>query len=116
MKRIEILGALALLSLASCATAPKETVAAAPVSHTEIRPMQINTEPQGAAIIVEGQNLGLSPVWVNVEVDSATGKFAHPIYVAPMPTGPGQYTQAGLIGFPFQVASPALTLFMYNTR
>ena len=64
-----------------------------PAPETEWRSMQIDTEPEGAAITLNGENVGYSPVTVNVQTEKATGKMAGMFMVQAIPTGPGQYTQ-----------------------
>ena len=55
--------------------------------------MQINTQPQGAAILVDGENVGYSPVTINVETVKSTGAMARPFIIQAIPTGPGQFIQ-----------------------
>ena len=95
----------------------KAVPAPTPAPETVWQPMQINTEPQGAAIVFNGNNVGYSPVTVNIEVVKSNGKMSSLFSVQAIPTAPNQYTQYAsnfqnlLLG---DQAPPAIIMYMYN--
>jgi hypothetical protein len=119
--KLMMIAAVAACALASCADVSQvknQAVAApTPAPETEWRPMLINTEPQGAAIVFNGENVGYSPVTVNIEVVKSNGKMASGFLVQAIPTAPGQYTQsAGNLMYLFMgdQAPPSIILYMYQ--
>jgi hypothetical protein len=107
-----------LLALASCAdlsnTKPNTTASTPPPPRQTIRkPLQIQTEPAGAIIIVDGINFGYSPVDLTFPAYADTGEFIEPHWVEAIPTQPGQYTQQGWMFI--QPNWSGYTLYMYNT-
>jgi hypothetical protein len=114
---------LSLLALASCASELKTKQSAAttmPQPQTELRPMQINTQPQGAAILFNGDNVGYSPVTINVETVKSTGAMARAFFIQAIPTGPGQFTQFAssfmnlLLGGSAAQTPQSIILYMYQ--
>jgi len=100
----------------------KAVPAPTPAPETVWQPMQINTEPQGAAIVFNGNNVGYSPITVNIEVVKSTGKMSGMFSVQAIPTGPNQYTQYAsnfadlFLGDGGRPAPPAIIMYMYNHK
>jgi hypothetical protein len=116
---LKILCPAGLLVLAGCADVSNTKLNAAastpppPPRETIRKPLQIQTEPAGAAIIVGGINFGYSPVDLTFPAYVDTGEFTGPHWIEAIPTQPGQYTQQGWTFF--QPNWSSYTLYMYNT-
>jgi hypothetical protein len=117
---LKIFCSAGLLALASCAevsnTKPNTTASTPPPPpprQTILKPLQIQTEPAGAVIIVDGINFGYSPVDLTFPAYVDTGEFTGPHWIEAIPTQPGQYTQQGWTFF--QPNWSWYKLYMYNT-
>jgi hypothetical protein len=63
------------------------------ISYTDIT---FNTVPEGAAVIVDGQNFGYSPVVIHARLEN--GHLAAPLLITAVATAPGEFTQHGSLG------------------
>jgi hypothetical protein len=116
LKKILLLAVV--ITLAACSTdfrsAAKPPVAPAPerISYTDIT---CNTVPQGAAVLVNGQFWGYSPVIIHARL--INGNLPEPIFIDFKPTDPGQFSQSGSIGMWSSRFGPktSITAYMYDT-
>jgi hypothetical protein len=74
------------------------TPAPTPVRETEWRTIEVNSQPQGAAIEVGDawrgwQSVGYAPVSINVETFKDDGGLANYYLIRGIPTAPGEYQQ-----------------------
>jgi hypothetical protein len=92
---------VSLVAIAGCADVATTTTKSAPA---QVRPdvisycnLTFNSVPQGAAINVDGQFVGYSPVVIPIRL--VNGRPVEPILIDAIPTAPGQFRQHGSIGF-----------------
>jgi PEGA domain len=88
------------------------TPAPTPARETEWRTIQVNSQPQGAAILVDGENVGYAPVSINVKTFKDDGTFADVYLIRAVPTAPGEYQQYITTG-PWAHNSNVI-FYMYN--
>jgi PEGA domain-containing protein len=88
------------------------TPAPTPARETEWRTIQADSQPQGAAILVNGENVGYAPVSINVKTFKDDGTFADVYLIRAVPTAPGEYQQYITTG-PW-VRNNNVIFYMYN--
>lgn len=115
-----LLAAIGLLTFTGCSAtqAAKSTPVASTPTHVPVgdwSTIEVESQPAGAAIFVNGQQYGYAPL--SFQVKTYDGEMRDSVYVTAVPTLPGEFSQSGWIGPIFGASGKppgGIQFFMYQ--